>query len=321
MVAAASPRVRMVALGVALAGLLAAPASWSAQTLGHATNGTFPAGGPASAGFGGGGMGGPPGGGNRTFAPPNGGTRAPHRAQAGRHVRRQLRRAHRRPRLRQGPRRRHHRRLEPDGRGRRRSSSRAPTSPASAASPAASPRSAWPGSSRRSPRASIRWVLVDGNTGMGPQDGRTGATTVMDWVQANGKKVTSSGLYDSAPLRNLTGFLVILERHGQRQRQRTPHRVLVVDDEPNIVDVDRDGPEVPGLHGRVGGDRAGGARAGRGVQARPDRARRDAARHGGLRRRQAARRRSAPASRSSSSPRATPRTTRSAASRSAATTT
>ena len=42
----------------------------------------------------------------------------------------------------------------------------------------------------------IRWVLVDGNTGMGPQDGRTGATTVMDWVQSHGKKVTSSGLYD-----------------------------------------------------------------------------------------------------------------------------
>ena len=42
----------------------------------------------------------------------------------------------------------------------------------------------------------IRWVLVDGNTGMGPQDGRTGATTVMDWVQSHGEKVTSSGLYD-----------------------------------------------------------------------------------------------------------------------------
>ena len=42
----------------------------------------------------------------------------------------------------------------------------------------------------------IRWVLVDGNTGMGPQDGRTGATTIMDWVQSHGKKVTSSGLYD-----------------------------------------------------------------------------------------------------------------------------
>jgi hypothetical protein len=42
----------------------------------------------------------------------------------------------------------------------------------------------------------IRWVLVDGNAGMGPQDGRTGATTVMDWVQANGRQVTAAGLYD-----------------------------------------------------------------------------------------------------------------------------
>jgi 4-amino-4-deoxy-L-arabinose transferase-like glycosyltransferase len=41
--------VRKAALGVALAALLIAPASWSVQTLGHAANGTFPAGGPASA--------------------------------------------------------------------------------------------------------------------------------------------------------------------------------------------------------------------------------------------------------------------------------
>ena len=38
------------------------------------------------------------------------------------------------------------------------------------------------------------------STGMGPQDGRTGATTVMDWVQSHGKKVTSSGLYDLSSL-------------------------------------------------------------------------------------------------------------------------
>ena len=47
----------------------------------------------------------------------------------------------------------------------------------------------------------IRWVLVDGNTGIGgPQDGRTGATTVMDWVQSHGKQVTSSGLYELSSL-------------------------------------------------------------------------------------------------------------------------
>jgi hypothetical protein len=43
-----SPRVRRIALSVALAALLAAPAAWSLDTLGHAASGTFPAGGPAS---------------------------------------------------------------------------------------------------------------------------------------------------------------------------------------------------------------------------------------------------------------------------------
>jgi hypothetical protein len=55
-------RVRRAVLGVALAALLIAPATWSVQTLGHATSGTFPAGGPASASFAGGPGGGPPGG-------------------------------------------------------------------------------------------------------------------------------------------------------------------------------------------------------------------------------------------------------------------
>ncbi len=44
-----APRVRTVVVVVALAALLAAPAVWAAETLGHATSGTFPAGGPASA--------------------------------------------------------------------------------------------------------------------------------------------------------------------------------------------------------------------------------------------------------------------------------
>ena len=52
-----SPRLRAAVLAVALAALLAAPATWAAETLGHATNGTFPTGGPASATFGGGGPG------------------------------------------------------------------------------------------------------------------------------------------------------------------------------------------------------------------------------------------------------------------------
>jgi 4-amino-4-deoxy-L-arabinose transferase-like glycosyltransferase len=60
-----APRLRAVVLAIALAGLFAAPVSWAAQTLGHATNGTFPAGGPASTALAGGpgGPGGPgPGG-------------------------------------------------------------------------------------------------------------------------------------------------------------------------------------------------------------------------------------------------------------------
>jgi 4-amino-4-deoxy-L-arabinose transferase-like glycosyltransferase len=57
------PRARLAVCAVVLACLLAAPVTWAAQTLGHATSGTFPMGGPASAsvnggGFGGGGFGG-----------------------------------------------------------------------------------------------------------------------------------------------------------------------------------------------------------------------------------------------------------------------
>ena len=73
---------RRGALAIGLVALLAAPSAWAMQTLGHATNGTFPAGGPsAQGGFGGGpgggrpgGLGGPGGpGGARQFAPPAGG--------------------------------------------------------------------------------------------------------------------------------------------------------------------------------------------------------------------------------------------------------
>lgn len=77
-----APRLRLAALAGALALLLIAPATWAVQTLGHATSGTFPAGGPASgfaggpaSGFGGGGPGGRPGGarsGAFPGAPPGG---------------------------------------------------------------------------------------------------------------------------------------------------------------------------------------------------------------------------------------------------------
>jgi 4-amino-4-deoxy-L-arabinose transferase-like glycosyltransferase len=62
---AVTRRARTIAATAAISLLLLAPAAWSAQTLGHATSGTFPAGGPTSASFAGGaggGMGGPPGG-------------------------------------------------------------------------------------------------------------------------------------------------------------------------------------------------------------------------------------------------------------------
>jgi 4-amino-4-deoxy-L-arabinose transferase-like glycosyltransferase len=55
-----SPRAHQAALAAALGLLLFAPGVWAVQTLGHATSGTFPAGGPASAALGGGGPGGRP---------------------------------------------------------------------------------------------------------------------------------------------------------------------------------------------------------------------------------------------------------------------
>jgi 4-amino-4-deoxy-L-arabinose transferase-like glycosyltransferase len=57
-----APRARALIVAVAIALLLLAPGAWAVQTLGHATNGTFPAGGPATTGFGAGMGGGPPGG-------------------------------------------------------------------------------------------------------------------------------------------------------------------------------------------------------------------------------------------------------------------
>ena len=74
----AGRRGRIAMLGVSLALLLVAPATWAVQTLGHPASGTFPAGGPASAGFGAGprgGFGPPPGaiaGAGGRFAPPPG---------------------------------------------------------------------------------------------------------------------------------------------------------------------------------------------------------------------------------------------------------
>jgi 4-amino-4-deoxy-L-arabinose transferase-like glycosyltransferase len=63
-------RLRAGVLAAALGLLLLAPASWAVQTLAHATSGTFPAGGPASAVAGGGPGGGPGGFAGAGGAPP-----------------------------------------------------------------------------------------------------------------------------------------------------------------------------------------------------------------------------------------------------------
>src|SRR5919198_255409 len=47
-----APKARALIVAAAMALLLLAPGAWAVETLGHATNGTFPAGGPATTGFG-----------------------------------------------------------------------------------------------------------------------------------------------------------------------------------------------------------------------------------------------------------------------------
>ena len=128
-------RTRNAAIATAMATLLIAPATWSVQTLGHATSGTFPAGGPANAGGGFGGPGGGPGGGGGRVRrrPGRPAVRRPVRRRPGRPaVRRQRRRraGHRSGRRRHRPRRlvRHGpRRLRP---------ARLPAAPRAAASAA-----------------------------------------------------------------------------------------------------------------------------------------------------------------------------------------
>ncbi len=63
---ALAPRIRIAVLSMALVGLLAAPATWAAETVTYATSGTFPTGGPSSAAVG------APGGAVGGLAPPGG---------------------------------------------------------------------------------------------------------------------------------------------------------------------------------------------------------------------------------------------------------
>ena len=179
-----APAVRKALLGVALAALLVAPATWSVQTLGHATSGTFPAGGPATASFGGGpggggfggGGGAAPGGGGGMFGNNDSLTAAMAYVQA-------------------------------NGGGTIAVSSQ--SSAAGAALQTGVDVAALGGFSGRESEVSvgwladrvadgsIRWVLVDGEGGGMMNDGRTGSQSVMDAVQEVCTPVDGvDGLYD-----------------------------------------------------------------------------------------------------------------------------
>jgi 4-amino-4-deoxy-L-arabinose transferase-like glycosyltransferase len=193
---AGAARIRRVALATALAVLLMAPATWAAQTLGHATNGTFPAGGPASAAFGGGGpgagrFGGPPTTGSTQAGPqgfgPGGTTGGPFGGNSNLTEAVTYVRSH--------------------GSG-----TIAVSSQTSASSPIISSGAevaALGGFSGRESEVSvqwlaeavrdgrIRWVLTGGDGGFGGNDGRVGSSTVMAAVEQVGQQVDSvSGLYD-----------------------------------------------------------------------------------------------------------------------------
>jgi 4-amino-4-deoxy-L-arabinose transferase-like glycosyltransferase len=167
---------RAYVVAAAMAVLLIAPASWSVQTLNHATNGTFPAGGPATATMAGPGPGGaPPGGGGTMFggdtstltaaleyAQANGGGAIAVSSQSG-------------------------------------AAGSLITSGADVA--------ALGGFSGRETQVSVDWladaveqgriryVLTDGADGL-PQDGRVGSTEAMAAVEAVGTPTSVSGLYD-----------------------------------------------------------------------------------------------------------------------------
>jgi 4-amino-4-deoxy-L-arabinose transferase-like glycosyltransferase len=181
---AVTPRARTIAATAAVSLLLLAPAAWSLETLGHATSGTFPAGGPATSAFaagpgGGGGFGGgtmtsPPGGGGMfggdssalsdaiAYAEANGGGAVAVASQSG-------------------------------------AASSVITSGANVV--------AIGGFSGRESQVTtdwladavesgqIRYVLTTGGTGL-PNDGRTGADDVLAAVEAVGKTTSVDGLYD-----------------------------------------------------------------------------------------------------------------------------
>jgi hypothetical protein len=200
-------------LAVGLAVLFIAPAAWAGQTLGHATNGTFPAGGPSSAaagGFGGpggfagrrqggprAGLGRPPGAGTGT--PPTGAPAAPTGAGGGgglgggdsQSITEAL--AY----------------IKTHGGGTLAVSSQNGGAATSIIDSGADVVAIGGFSGRESQvtarwladrvqSGAIRWVLTTGDGGPG-NDGRVGSSDVMAAVAANGRPVSSvSGLYDVA---------------------------------------------------------------------------------------------------------------------------
>jgi 4-amino-4-deoxy-L-arabinose transferase-like glycosyltransferase len=171
-------RIRAVVVAAAMGILLLAPATWAAQTLGHATSSTFPAGGPVSSSFGGGGF----GGGRGAGGPFGGNSTALTQAAAY---------------------------VQSHGGGTIAVSSQQGASDAIISSKVNV--AALGGFSGRESEVSVSWlkqavqdgrvryVLVDGNSGGMPNDARVGSRSIMSYAAQVGKKVlTTSGgtLYD-----------------------------------------------------------------------------------------------------------------------------
>jgi hypothetical protein len=174
---------RALVAAAAIALVLLAPATWAAETLGHATNGTFPAGGPATSGLAGGGMGGPPGGGGMfggdsstltaaiAYAQQNGGGAIAVSSQSG-------------------------------AAGSLISSGADVVAIGGFSGRESQVTTAWLADAVAS--GQIRYVLTSSGGGL-PNDGRTGADDVMAAVESVGKPVGSvDGLYD---LQGLAGAL------------------------------------------------------------------------------------------------------------------
>jgi 4-amino-4-deoxy-L-arabinose transferase-like glycosyltransferase len=178
-----APKMRALVAAAAIALVLLAPATWAAETLGHATNGTFPAGGPATSGLAGGGMGGPPRGGGMfggdsstltaaiAYAQQNGGGAIAVSSQSG-------------------------------AAGSLISSGADVVAIGGFSGRESQVTTAWLADAVAS--GQIRYVLTSSGGGL-PNDGRTGADDVMAAVESVGKPVGSvDGLYD---LQGLAGAL------------------------------------------------------------------------------------------------------------------